>query len=103
MEVFFVLFLMFIVFSIIKSESDRRKRAAQRRTQFPPRQEEAPRARDFTVPEPTTVSPDNSYYGEEVPRTTATAFQEEKKDSGKKLDFDPEEMIIYSEILKPKF
>ena len=26
-----------------------------------------------------------------------------KKDSGKKLDFDPEEMIIYSEILKPKF
>ncbi|MBR3030442.1 MAG: hypothetical protein IKH93_04765 [Bacteroidales bacterium] len=103
MEVFFALFLMFIVFSIIKSESDRRKRAAQRRAQFPPRMEEAPAERDFTVPEPTTVAPDSNYYGEDVPRTTETAFQEEKKDSGKKLDFDPEEMIIYSEILKPKF
>jgi hypothetical protein len=103
MEVFFVLFLMFIVFSIVKSESDRRKRAAQRRTQFPPRQEENPAAQDFTAPGPTAAAPDTGYYGEDVHRTTETVFQEEKKDTGKKLDLDPEEMIIYSEILKPKF
>ena len=111
MEVFFVLFIMFIMLSIVKSESDRRKRAAQRRTQVPPRVEEdidfdEP---DFTVPEPSTVSEpsaystSDSYQGEDVPRTTQTVVKEEKKDSGKKLDFDPEEMIIYSEILKPKF
>lgn len=103
MEVFFVLFLMFIVFSIIKSESIRRKRAAQRRIQFPPRQEESPSRQGFTVPEPKTVAPDTGYFGEDVHRTTETVLQEEQKDAVKKLDLDPEEMIIYSEILKPKF
>ncbi|MBO6067931.1 MAG: hypothetical protein J6T49_05810 [Bacteroidales bacterium] len=112
MSVFFVLFFMFILFSIAKSESDRRRRAAQRRTQVPPPLEEdldfdKP---DFTVPEPTTVSEpsaystSDTYHGEDVPRTTAqTVVKEEKKVPGKELDFDPEEMIIYSEILKPKF
>lgn len=104
MEVFFVLFFMFIVFSIVMSEKDRRRRAAQRRTHIPPRQEEEDFAGEsFTVPEPSTVTPADEYHGEDVPRTTQTAVQEEKKAPGKDLDFDPEKMIIYSEILKPKF
>ncbi|MBR0533107.1 MAG: hypothetical protein IJK19_00255 [Bacteroidales bacterium] len=111
MEVFFVLFIMFIMISIAKSESDRRKRAAQRRTQVPPRMEEDTDfdKPDFTVPQPSTVSEpvayttDDSYHGEDVQRTTQTTVREDKKAPGKELDFDPEKMIIYSEILKPKF
>lgn len=103
MGVFFVLFLMFIVFSIVRSESVRRQRAAQRRSQFPPRQREDSAGPDLTVPGSAAMPSDDSFQGEDVPRTTVTDFQEEKKDAGKKFDFDPEEMIIYSEILKPKF
>jgi hypothetical protein len=103
MEVFFALFLMFIVFSIVMSEKDRRRRAAQRRTHIPPREEEDFAEERFTVPEPSTVTPAEEYHGEDVPRTTQSAVQEEKKAPGKDLDFDPEKMIIYSEILKPKF
>ena len=103
MEVFFALFLMFIAFSVVMSERDRRRRAVQKRTHIPPRQEKDFAEETFTVPEPTTVTPADEYHGEDVPRTTQTAAQEEKKVPGKDLDFDPEKMIIYSEILKPKF
>ena len=110
MEVFFTLFVMFILFSIFTAEVERKKREASKRAQRT-RPEEYTEP-EFTVPEPSVESVKfDDYYGEDVPRTTESSAQEEVKaparktgaDSGKKLDFDPEEMIIYSEILKPKF
>lgn len=104
MEVFFILFVLFILLSIVKSEMDRRKREALRKADAARQQEEFEEPR-FTVPEP-SVSPVmdmDDYHGEDVQRTTKAAVKEEKKDTGKELDFDPEKMIIYSEILKPKF
>lgn len=102
MGIFFAFFLTFIILSVIMSEKDRKRREAIKRMQRQPR-EETFNADDFKVPEPATAPQDNTYHGEDVPRTTATAVQEEKKDAGKELDLDPEKMIIYSEILKPKF
>ena len=110
MEVFFTLFVMFILFSIFTAEVERKKREAQKRAQKP-RQEEYIEP-EITAPAPSTEPVKfDDYYGEDVPRTTESPLQEDTNtpvrktgtDPGKKLDFDPEEMIIYSEILKPKF
>lgn len=101
--IFFMAFIAFIVISIAKSEKERRKRADARRARVKS-QQEAFNADDFKVPEPTTVPQDNTaYYGEDVPRTTVADLHENDKDVRKELDLDPEKMIIYSEILKPKF
>ena len=99
MTVFFILFFAFIIISIVKSESDRKKKHSAA-----VQQEAAQQEVRFNVPEP-SVKPqkDDAYYGEDVPRTTRAAVSEEKAKSELKLDFDPEKMIIYSEILKPKF
>lgn len=103
-SIFFVTFMAFIVLSIIKSEKDRKRRAAERKLRVPPMKEEFD-TDDFVVPEPTTAPQDNTYHGEEVPRTTMTEVHEAPKAADKvfDLDLDPEKMIIYSEILKPKF
>ncbi|MBQ4021430.1 MAG: hypothetical protein II613_02640 [Bacteroidales bacterium] len=101
--IFFMAFIAFIVISIVKSEKERRRRADARRARVRP-QPETFDAGNFKVPEPTTVPQDNTaYYGEDVPRTTATDLHEDDKTVRKELDLDPEKMIIYSEILKPKF
>lgn len=92
---------MFIVISIVTSEIKRKQRQASRRIQ-PPRQEDYD-TQDFHIPEQSVKPVQDSYYGEDVPRTTENAVSEEKKDHGQELDLDPEKMIIYSEILKPKF
>ena len=105
MEVFITLFILFIMLSVIKSERDRRKREALRKANAARQQEEKSKEPEFTVPEP-SITPEmgtENYHGEDVPRTTRTVVREEKKDAVKELDFDPEKMIIYSEILKPKF
>ena len=102
MGVFFVFFVSFMVLSIILSEKDRKRRAAARRMQIPPIQNDIQDA-DIKVPEPATTPQKDSYYGEDVPRTTTAEFHEESKPAKKELDLDPEKMIIYSEILKPKF
>ncbi|MBO4764763.1 MAG: hypothetical protein J5508_03530 [Bacteroidales bacterium] len=102
MGVFFFVFLAFMVVSIVISEQDRKRRAAARRTHIPPVQDF--KDVDFKVPEQAKAPQDNTYYGEDVPRTTtATEVRQESKPAGKELDLDPEKMIIYSEILKPKF
>lgn len=101
--IFFITFMAFIAISIVKSERERRKRADARRARAQSRQETFEDV-DFKVPEPTTAPQDKTaYYGEDVPRTTVTDLQEEDKTVREKLDLDPEKMIIYSEILKPKF
>ncbi|MBO4657379.1 MAG: hypothetical protein J5639_06355 [Bacteroidales bacterium] len=102
MGYFFTLFLAFIILSVILSEKDRKRREAIKKMRRPP-VEETFNPDNFKVPEPATAPQDNTYYGEDVPRTTKAAVQEEKKTAGKELDLDPEKMIIYSEILKPKF
>lgn len=100
--IFFLTFSAFIVISIVKSEKERRRRAAARKPRVSPGQETFD-AQNFKVPEHATAPLDNTYHGEEVPRTTVTTLQEEDRNAGKELDLDPEKMIIYSEILKPKF
>ena len=99
MTVFFILFFLFIVFSVAKSESDRKKKQSARS-----QKQARPQEVRLNIPEP-SVKPqqDDAYYGEEVPRTTTDKVSENKAKSDLDLDFDPEKMIIYSEILKPKF
>lgn len=102
MAIFFTVFLAFLVMSVIISEKDRKRRAAARKTRLPHFEDEF-KKEDITVSEPATAPQDNTYHGEDVPRTTKAAVQEETKTAVKELDLDPEKMIIYSEILKPKF
>lgn len=102
MAVFFTVFLAFIIFSVVMSEKDRKRREAAKRRQIP-LPGDIFKKEDIQVPEPTTAPRDNTYHGEEVPRTTQNASTDETRTKGKELDLDPEKMIIYSEILKPKF
>jgi len=102
MEVFFILFFMFIVFSIAKSESDRRKRAA--RNPHAPQQGEVILEDDIAVKESVKAPRDKTSVKTDIPADSdASPLNEGRKGQGEKLDLDPEKMIIYSEILKPKF
>lgn len=101
-----VLCAAFILISVIKSEKDRKNKA-----HTVSGQQTGQGDVDSSAAAPVSFPEQDGFQNEGIPQTAAAENIHDaahidvkpEKSNLSDLDFDPEKMIIYSEILKPKF